>query len=213
ALGAHVHRAGDVMVFLRWGSHDHRQIGRLEVADHALHRLETESGMLEIEQHEIATRRLENVADSGRRELHDEMPELWRLRLSQLLQPLRGHPFLLTCVISGRSAGLGFDPRDCVGVEFQLRLVERTAQRVQRVRRGGGPFERRSVEYARLNSHAPKPLMWIVSGPAVRFASHSTTPSPSRHASAAILRGSDDRVSTRWRPWPRARPAMTWKAG
>ncbi len=93
-LGAHVHRAGDVMVFLRRGSHDHRQIGRLEIADRALHRLEAESGMLEIEQHEVATRRLENVADPGRRELHDEMPELWSLCSSQLLQPLRRHPFL-----------------------------------------------------------------------------------------------------------------------
>ena len=94
ALGAHVHRAGDVMIFLRRSSHDHRQIGRLEIADRAFHRLETESGMLQIEQHEVATRRLENVADPGRRELHDEVPELWSFGSSQLLQPLRRHLFL-----------------------------------------------------------------------------------------------------------------------
>ena len=94
ALGAHVHRASDVMIFLRRNAHDHRQIGSLEIADRALHCLETKSGMLEIEEHEVATGRFENMADPGRRELDDEMPELWDLGLSQFLQALRCHAFL-----------------------------------------------------------------------------------------------------------------------
>ena len=82
------------MIFLRRNSYDHRQIGGLEIADGALHRLETESGMLEIEEHEVATGRLENVPNPGRRELDDEMAELRTLGLSQLLQALRCHAFL-----------------------------------------------------------------------------------------------------------------------
>src|SRR3954454_20582373 len=35
--------------------------------------------MLEIEQHELAARRLHDMADAGRRELDDEMPEFRRL--------------------------------------------------------------------------------------------------------------------------------------
>ena len=101
ALGAHVHCTSDVMIFLRWNSYDHRQIGRLEIAYRALHRLETESGMLEIEEHEVASRRLENVPNSGRGELHDEMPELWGLGLSQLLQALRYHSSLPCAATQG----------------------------------------------------------------------------------------------------------------
>jgi hypothetical protein len=94
ALSAHVHGSGDVMIFFRWNPDDHRQVGRLEIADRALHRLESEPGMLEIEEHEIAPGGLENVTDPGRRELHDEMPKLWSSALSQLLQSLRRHSFL-----------------------------------------------------------------------------------------------------------------------
>ena len=94
ALGAHVHGASDMMILLRRNAHDHRQIGSLEVADGALHRLETESGMLEIEEHEVATGRFENMPDPGRREFDDEMPELRDLGLSQFLQALRCHAFL-----------------------------------------------------------------------------------------------------------------------
>jgi hypothetical protein len=47
--------------------------------------------VLKIEKHEVATRRLENMADPGRGELHDEMPELWSLRLSKFLQSWRCH--------------------------------------------------------------------------------------------------------------------------
>ena len=43
ALGAHVHRAGDVMIVLRRNTYDRRQIGGLEIADRAFDRLEAES--------------------------------------------------------------------------------------------------------------------------------------------------------------------------
>jgi hypothetical protein len=91
ALGAHVHRPSDVMIFFRRNAYDHRQIGSLEIADRALRCLETKSRVLKIEKHEVATRRLENVADARRGELHDEMSELWTLRLSKFLQSLRCH--------------------------------------------------------------------------------------------------------------------------
>jgi hypothetical protein len=50
--------------------------------------------MLQIEEHEIASGRLENMADTGGRELHDKVPELGSLGSSQLLKPLRCHPSL-----------------------------------------------------------------------------------------------------------------------
>ena len=77
-LGAHVHRAGDVMVLLGGDAHDHRQLRRLEIAHRALDRLEAEARMLEVEQHEVAAGRLQDVADPRRRELDDEMAELRR---------------------------------------------------------------------------------------------------------------------------------------
>src|SRR5260370_3809804 len=74
-LRAHVHRSRDMMIFLRRRSHDDRQIGRLEISYRALHGFKPKSGMLEVEEHEIASGRLEYVTDAGRREFHDEMPE------------------------------------------------------------------------------------------------------------------------------------------
>jgi hypothetical protein len=94
ALGTHIHCASDVMIFLRRNSYNHGQIGGLEIADGALHRLETKSGMFEIKKHEVATGGLENMPNPGRRELHDEVPELRALGLSKLLQTLRCHALL-----------------------------------------------------------------------------------------------------------------------
>jgi hypothetical protein len=54
ALGAHVHGARDMVVLLQRNSRDFRRIRCLELADRALHRLESKSGMLQIEEHEIA---------------------------------------------------------------------------------------------------------------------------------------------------------------
>src|SRR6185437_17123159 len=88
---------------LRRNAYDDRQIRGLEIADGALDRLEAESGMLEIEQHEVATCRLENMPDSRRGELHDEMPELRAPGLSHLLQALRCHALLPCVAFLGRS--------------------------------------------------------------------------------------------------------------
>ena len=66
-------------------------IGRLEIADGALHRFETEARMLHVEQRELAPRRLQDVADAGRRELHDEMAEFERLVPGHLLQFVTRH--------------------------------------------------------------------------------------------------------------------------
>src|SRR6185437_5089766 len=59
------------------------------------------SGMFEIEEHEVAARRLEHVPDSRRRELHDEMAELRAPGLGQLLQASRRHADLLGLAVSG----------------------------------------------------------------------------------------------------------------
>ena len=62
--------------------------------------------------------------------------------------------FSLTVAAQGAFSVVDFDARDCVGVEVELRLFERTPQRVQRVQRGDRLFERGSVEHARLQSRA-----------------------------------------------------------
>ena len=101
ALGAHVGGARDVMVFLRRHAHDRRQVGRLHVAQHALDGLEAEAGMLGVEQGEIAAGGLEDLADPGRRELDDEVPELQLAR---------------TCAISFKpGAGIRSGPPVCCG--------------------------------------------------------------------------------------------------
>ena len=76
ALRAHVAGARDVVVFLRRHAHDGRQVGRLEIADGALHRFEAEARMLKVEEHEIAARRFQDVADARRGKFDDEMAEL-----------------------------------------------------------------------------------------------------------------------------------------
>ena len=76
ALGAHIRRARDMVVLLRGHAHDRGQIRCLEIAERALHGLETEAGMLQIEEHEIATGRFQDMPDAGRGEFDDEMPEL-----------------------------------------------------------------------------------------------------------------------------------------
>ena len=73
----------------------------MSMARAMVHRLETKSGVLEIEKHEVATGRLENVPNPGRGELHDEMPELRALGLSQLLQALRCHALLPSVATRG----------------------------------------------------------------------------------------------------------------
>ena len=55
--------------------------GRLEIAHDALDGLEVEAGMLEVEEHEVASGGLQDMADARRGEFDDEMPELRRLRL------------------------------------------------------------------------------------------------------------------------------------
>ena len=69
-------------------------VGRLEIAERALHRLEAEAGMLEVEEDEIAAGRFQDVADAGRGELDDEMAEFRRLAAGHGLEALICHPFL-----------------------------------------------------------------------------------------------------------------------
>ena len=94
AFGAHVAGARDVVIFLRRHAHDRRDAGRLEIADGAFHRLKAEAGMLEIEQHELAAGVLHDVADAGRGELHDEVPQLHRLGTRHRLQARCSHHIL-----------------------------------------------------------------------------------------------------------------------
>ena len=93
-FGAHVHRPGNVVIVLRRCADDHRQVGRLEIADGALDRLEAETGMLEIEEHKVASCGFEDVADARRCELDDEMAELRRFAAGEILKPLRCHSAL-----------------------------------------------------------------------------------------------------------------------
>ena len=95
-LGAHIHGAGDVMVFARGHAHDRRQRRRLEIADRALDRLETEAGMLQVEQDELAAGRFQDVADAGRRELDDERAEFRRLGRGHGFEAWVFHSFLPT---------------------------------------------------------------------------------------------------------------------
>ena len=88
ALGAHVAGPRDVMVLPGGAAHDGRQLGRLHVAQHALHRLEAEAAVLHVEQHEIAPGRLHDMADAGRGELDDEMAEFRAAAGGKLLQAL-----------------------------------------------------------------------------------------------------------------------------
>jgi hypothetical protein len=94
-LRAHVHRSRDVMIFFRGRSHDDGQIRRLEISYRALHGFKPKSRMLEVEEHEIASGRLEYVTNTGRCKFHDEMPELGGLGSSKLLEALRRHCSLL----------------------------------------------------------------------------------------------------------------------
>ena len=55
AFRAHVHGPGNVVIFLRRRADDDWQVGRLKIADGALHRLEAEARMFEIEEHEVAS--------------------------------------------------------------------------------------------------------------------------------------------------------------
>src|SRR5918996_564957 len=106
ALGAHVGGPGDVVVLLGWDAHDGRQFGGLHVAEHALDRLETEAGVLAVEQGEVAPRRLENLADAGGGELDDEMAELEVATLGHVLEPWRRHgPACLPGGVPYRRAG------------------------------------------------------------------------------------------------------------
>ena len=91
AFGTHVGGAGDVMVLLRRHPADHRQPRGLEVADDALDGLVVEARMLGVEQDEIAAGILEQVADAGRRELDDEVPDLELAALGLLLEGVSGH--------------------------------------------------------------------------------------------------------------------------
>src|SRR5882757_9033819 len=50
ALCPHIRRARDMVVLLRGHAHDGRKIRRLEIAQRALHGLEAEAGMLQIEE-------------------------------------------------------------------------------------------------------------------------------------------------------------------
>ena len=126
ALGAHVHGAGDVMVLLGRNADDDRQLRRLEIADGALHRLEMEAGMLEVEEHEVAPGRLQDVADAGGRELDDEVPELGRLRPGHFLEALKRHSFLPT----GEPALIGRQSRLSSTVRQLLRRRGRTRQSI-----------------------------------------------------------------------------------
>src|SRR5262249_13710613 len=87
-LRAHVGGARDVVILLRRRADDGRQVGGLEIAHRALDRLETETGMLEIEEHEVAAGGFQDVTDAGRGELDDEMAELRRRAAGKLLEPL-----------------------------------------------------------------------------------------------------------------------------
>ena len=85
ALRSHVQGARDVVVFLRRHADDCRKVGRLEIAERALHRLEAEARMFEVEENEVAARGLQDMADARRGELDDEVPEFRRARARHLL--------------------------------------------------------------------------------------------------------------------------------
>src|SRR5262249_37608879 len=91
---AHVHRAGDVVIVLRRCADDHRQVGRLEIADGALDCLEAETGMFKIEQYKVASGGFEDMPDARRRELDNEMAELRRLAAGEIFESLSWHPAL-----------------------------------------------------------------------------------------------------------------------
>src|SRR5262249_22711729 len=91
AFSAHIHGAGDVMVFARGYTHDGGKVGRLEIAQRALHRLEAEARMLEIEESEIAARRFHDVANTGGGEFNNEMPEFRGFGLGHGLEAGHAH--------------------------------------------------------------------------------------------------------------------------
>ena len=160
--------AGDVVIFLRGHADDRRQVGRLEVAERALDRLEAEAGMLDVEEHEVAAGRLQDVADAGRRELDDEVPELRRSSSSPWpCRPVPAMPFLPLSSSFGvrtfadeivRRDRLLDDQRRACGIES--RKVRRARVRVEglrgrrRSRRGGCGRPRRSAP-SRRNAGSP----------------------------------------------------------
>ena len=84
-IGPGVEGAGDVLVVSGWCSHDGRQPGGAHVGHDPLHGLDAETAVLGVENREVATRVLEDVADPRGIELEDEVPGL------QL--PMGGHDF------------------------------------------------------------------------------------------------------------------------
>ena len=78
---------------------------RLEIAYGALHRLEMETGMLEVEQHEVAAGIFEDMADAGRGEFHDEMAEFGRTGPGHRPQAALAHR-LTPCSIRRVSGGV-----------------------------------------------------------------------------------------------------------
>ena len=94
---------------------------RLEIADGALDRLDREAGMLDVENHELAAGRFQDMADARRGELDDEMPELQLAHVR--VSALRPWPFTAFLPMAFRSlAGIlgqvsmeGVGRRQCWG--------------------------------------------------------------------------------------------------
>src|SRR5271170_7017444 len=91
SFGTHIHGASDVMVFFRRNPDDGWKLGRFEIAHDALDGFEVKSRMLAVAKHEVASGGLQNVADAGRGEFDDEMPELRRLRLGHGFESVVRH--------------------------------------------------------------------------------------------------------------------------
>ena len=93
-LGTHVQGPGDVVVVAGRHAHDRRQRRRLHVTQELLHRVEAEAGMFHVEEDELGTTGLEDVADTGRGELDHERAELGSPRPRHLLQRGQRHSML-----------------------------------------------------------------------------------------------------------------------
>ncbi len=208
---------GDEMIILRGDADDHRQIGRLEISDRALHRLQAEAGMFEVEQDEVAAGRFEDMPDAWRGELDDEVAEFRRSHPRHFLETASRHfalPFGLSS--QGRSPCLPINsaapphrrpasahlveerPRQSVeSVEPRRRALE--ARRVEHAETPAGIGASRDPDCRRLATQIREP-----ENAPVRLA-------PSERRDLVGLRDASPRSD--FGRSLAARPAMTWKAG